>query len=92
MTTPPRQLILDWPHQPSFAREDFLSAASNREALNAIDRWPDWPGRMLLLVGPEGSGKSHLAALWAKTPAPQQFTARVWSTKARRLPFRAAPC
>ncbi len=65
MTTPPRQLTLDWPHQPSFAREDFLSAPSNREALSAIDRWPDWPGRMLLLVGPEGSGKSHLAALWA---------------------------
>jgi chromosomal replication initiation ATPase DnaA len=64
MTTPPRQLILDWPHQPSFAREDFLSAASNREALSAVDRWPHWPGRMLLLVGPEGSGKSHLAALW----------------------------
>jgi len=67
VTTPPRQLILDWPHQPSFAREDFLSAPSNRDALNAIDRWPDWPGRMLLLAGPEGSGKSHLAALWAKT-------------------------
>lgn len=67
MTTPPRQLILDWPHQPSFAREDFLSAPSNREALNAIDRWPEWPGRMLLLAGPEGSGKSHLAAVWART-------------------------
>ena len=66
MTTTPRQLILDWPHQPSFAREDFLPAASNREALSAVDRWPNWPGRMLLLVGPEGSGKSHLAALWAK--------------------------
>ena len=66
MTTTPRQLILDWPHQPSFAREDFLSAASNREALSAVDRWPNWPSRMLLLVGPEGSGKSHLAALWAK--------------------------
>jgi chromosomal replication initiation ATPase DnaA len=67
MTMPPRQLILDWPHPPSFAREDFLSAPSNREAVGAIDRWPDWPGRMLLLVGPEGSGKSHLAALWAET-------------------------
>lgn len=66
MTTPPRQLTLDWPHQPSFAREDFLVAASNREALFAIERWPDWPGRMLLLVGPEGSGKSHLAALWTQ--------------------------
>jgi chromosomal replication initiation ATPase DnaA len=67
MTRRPRQLILDWPHHPSFAREDFLSAPSNREAMGAIDRWPDWPGRMLLLVGPEGSGKSHLAALWAET-------------------------
>jgi chromosomal replication initiation ATPase DnaA len=67
MTTPPRQLILDWPHRPSFAREDLLSAPSNRDAIGAIDRWPDWPGRMLLLVGPEGSGKSHLAALWAET-------------------------
>jgi len=66
MTTPPRQLILDWPHQPSFAREDFLVAASNREALSAVDRWPNWPGRMLLLAGPEGSGKSHLAALWTQ--------------------------
>ncbi len=66
MTTPPRQLILAWTHEPSFAREDFLPAASNREALSAVDRWPNWPGRMLLLVGPEGSGKSHLSALWAK--------------------------
>ena len=67
--TEPRQLTLDWPHQPSFAEEDFLPAPSNREALAAIDRWPDWPSRMLLLVGPEGSGKSHLAALWARKAA-----------------------
>ena len=63
----PRQLTLDWPHQPSFAREDFLAAPSNREALRAIEQWPDWAGRMLLLVGPEGAGKSHLASLWAET-------------------------
>ena len=65
MITPPRQLTLDWPHQPSFAREDFLAAPSNREALTAIDQWPRWAGRMLMLVGPEGAGKSHLASLWA---------------------------
>jgi chromosomal replication initiation ATPase DnaA len=63
----PRQLTLDWPHQPSFAREDFLAAPSNREALRAIEQWPDWAGHMLLLVGPEGAGKSHLASLWAET-------------------------
>jgi chromosomal replication initiation ATPase DnaA len=63
----PRQLTLDWPHQPSFAREDFLAAPSNREALRAIEQWPNWAGRMLLLVGPEGAGKSHLASLWAES-------------------------
>lgn len=65
MIRPPRQLTLDLPHQPSFAREDFLAAPSNREALRAIDQWPNWAGRMLLLVGPEGAGKTHLASLWA---------------------------
>ncbi len=64
--TGPRQLTLDWPHPPSFAPEDFLPARSNREAFEAIARWPDWAGPMLLLVGPEGSGKSHLSALWAE--------------------------
>jgi chromosomal replication initiation ATPase DnaA len=67
MIRPPRQLILDWPHQPSFAREDFLAAPSNQDALRAIDQWPNWAGRMLLLVGPEGAGKSHLASFWART-------------------------
>jgi chromosomal replication initiation ATPase DnaA len=66
MSRPPRQLTLDWPHQPSFAREDFLPAPSNREALRAVDLWPGWAGRMLLLVGPEGAGKSHLGAVWAR--------------------------
>lgn len=65
----PRQLTLDWPHAPSFAAEDFLPAPSNREALAAIERWPDWAGPMLLLIGPEGSGKSHLGALWAQKSA-----------------------
>jgi chromosomal replication initiation ATPase DnaA len=67
--TPPRQLTLDWPHDPSYAAEDFLPAASNRDAFEAINRWPDWPSRMLLLAGPEGAGKSHLAALWAQAAA-----------------------
>ena len=26
---------------------------------------PDWPDTILLLVGPRGSGKSHLASIWA---------------------------
>ena len=65
MISPPRQLTFRWRHSPSFAREDFLPASSNREALSAIELWPNWAGRMLTLVGPEGAGKSHLGAIWA---------------------------
>src|SRR5271170_5137225 len=67
MISPPRQLTFRWPHSPSFAREDFLPAPSNREALSAIEIWPNWPGRMLTLVGPDGAGKSHLGTIWAAT-------------------------
>jgi chromosomal replication initiation ATPase DnaA len=69
MTSAPRQLPLDLPHAPSFEREDFLAAPANSAALRAIDAWPDWAGRMLLLVGPAGSGKSHLGAIWARAAA-----------------------
>jgi len=66
MTGHSKQLPLDLPHEPSFAREDFLAASANAEALRAIDAWPAWAGRMLLLSGPAGSGKSHLGAIWAR--------------------------
>ncbi len=62
MMSPPRQLTFRWPHSPSFAREDFLPAPSNLDALAAIELWPNWAGRMLMLVGPEGAGKSHLGS------------------------------
>ena len=61
----PRQLALALAHTESFAREDFLSGPSNASALALVESWPDWPGRAAVLVGPEGSGKSHLAAIWA---------------------------
>lgn len=63
----PRQLALALPHAESLAREDFLSGPSNAAALALIDRWPDWPSLAVALVGPEGSGKSHLASIWART-------------------------
>ena len=66
MMAPPRQLTFRWPHSPSFAREDFLPAPSNLDALRAIELWPNWASRLLMLVGPEGAGKSHLGAIWVR--------------------------
>ncbi len=51
---------------PTYAREDFVVTAGNREALAWIDRWPDWPAPALVLGGPAGSGKTHLAHIWAR--------------------------
>ena len=62
----PEQLLLALGHSESRAREDFVVGPANAEALAMIERWPDsWPARTLALVGPAGSGKSHLAAIWA---------------------------
>jgi chromosomal replication initiation ATPase DnaA len=61
----PRQLAFALPHAASFTREDFLEGPANAAGLALIDSWPDWPNRIMLLVGPEGSGKSHLASIWA---------------------------
>ncbi len=59
-----RQLPLDLPHRPALSMEDFLVADCNRAAVACIDRWPDWPGPLAVIFGPEGSGKTHLAHVW----------------------------
>jgi len=73
---PPRQLAFALGHHTSFAREDSLEGPSNRAALAMIDRWPDWPDRMLAVIGPEGAGKSHLAAIWAEVAGARFIAAR----------------
>ena len=63
---PPRQLAFELPHAESLSRDNFLEGPANAAALHLIERWPDWPNRVMMLCGPEGSGKSHLAAIWAE--------------------------
>ena len=76
MPTVPRQLALALDHAESFAREDFLSGPSNAQALALVEAWPQWPHRSVMLTGPEGSGKSHLAAIWAQAAGARLIAAR----------------
>lgn len=73
----PRQLVLALDHAVSFAREDFLPGPSNTAALTLIERWPDWPNKVMALVGPEGAGKSHLASMWAEAAGARTLSAKL---------------
>lgn len=61
----PRQLPLDLALPAAMGRGDFLVSPANAVALAQVDGWRDWPGGRILLLGPDGSGKTHLARLWA---------------------------
>ncbi|WP_417318313.1 HdaA/DnaA family protein [Emcibacter sp.] len=60
----PQQLPLNLPHRQAFGHEDFLVAESNKDAVDWIDRWPDWLSYVLVIYGDEGCGKTHLSHVW----------------------------
>lgn len=61
----PRQLAFDLPVRAALGREDFFVSPANSDALALIDAPERWPLGKLLLTGPHGSGKSHLAEVFA---------------------------
>jgi chromosomal replication initiation ATPase DnaA len=75
MTRRSRQFAFDLPHRQAFAREDFLVAHSNAAAVALIDEWPAWPSHAALLLGPTGSGKSHLVEVWRQRAQAQRIVA-----------------
>jgi chromosomal replication initiation ATPase DnaA len=60
-----RQLSFDLPARTALGREDFFVSPANAQAVALIEGWHDWPSRKLLLAGPSGAGKTHLAHVWA---------------------------
>ncbi|MGE0340192.1 MAG: chromosomal replication initiator DnaA [Xanthobacteraceae bacterium] len=72
-----RQLPLELPHVVSFRRDDFLEAPANEKALALVEAWPDWTVNTAAIVGPQGSGKSHLASIWAERAGARVVPARL---------------
>lgn len=60
------QLLMDLPVRTAQGRDSFFVSPSNAMALKQIEAWAHWAGGKLVLIGPESSGKSHLAAVWAE--------------------------
>ncbi|PHZ86111.1 HdaA/DnaA family protein [Paremcibacter congregatus] len=59
------QIPFNIPVREAFNAEDYLVTASNVEAVNWIDRWPDWRGvHCTILYGTRGCGKTHLSHVW----------------------------
>lgn len=85
------QLILDLGHRTALGREDFWVADSNRAAVDLIDHWPDWPTRALMLTGPAGSGKTHLAEVWRSASAAGKIDASALTTEAVPALVAAGP-
>jgi len=80
----PRQLAFDLPIDSRHGVEDFLIGPSNEVAYGLVEAWPAWPDAWLRLVGPEGAGKTHLAAIWARV-------SHAWTVPAREISTAAVP-
>ena len=74
----PEQLTFDLPVRSSQRRGDFFVSDANALAVARLDAPETWPNGKLVLFGPEGSGKSHLAHMWAETGKALVMTPGAW--------------
>ena len=63
--TLPRQMAFDLGSAESFTRAEFFPSPANAAAFAAVGDWAQWPQGRMLLIGPAGAGKTHLAHIWA---------------------------
>ncbi len=81
-----RQLALELPAHTAFKGEDFIEDVSNRSAFSMVRRWPDWPCRGLIITGPQGAGKTHLASFWASKSGAHFWTPNLDEAQILRTP------
>lgn len=79
------QIPLRLPVNSALGREDLIESPANATALAMVDAWPEWPGRLTILAGPAGSGKSHIASVWAGMAEAQSCPANALDHHAARL-------
>lgn len=68
-------LDISLPRRRAFERSDFYVSASNDTALAMVEAWEGWPNRQLMLTGPEGAGKTHLAHVWMQATGAERVIA-----------------
>ena len=68
------QPALPLPGHTSYKAEDYAVTPANELAHRAVMGWPDWAAPQMALIGPTGSGRTHLAHVWAEKAAAQPLT------------------
>lgn len=88
-TETPRQLPLDLAQEPGRSRDELVLTPANAQAVALVDNWPDWPSPVVVLAGPAGAGKSHLAAIWTELSGAAALDASDLDAPARRAAIAA---
>lgn len=84
------QLGLNLPPEERLEDRHFAVSDANRDAHRWVMAWPEWPGYGLYLHGPQGSGKSHLARIWAERAKARIITPEEAATQAASLKEKQA--
>lgn len=68
------QLALELGHGSAQSRDDLIITDPLTAAAAVIDAWPGWPSPIVVLCGPKGAGKSHLANIWRSRADPLEVS------------------
>ena len=91
LPAPAEQLPLGLGLDDRMRPEDFLTAPCNRIARELVERWPDGDDPVLLLTGPAGCGKTHLARIWAERVGATRLTPPLPAERPRSVLLAAGP-
>ena len=58
------QIPLDLGSSPKYSFENLILSDCNQNVVKTVNAWPNWPSPVLLIVGPKGSGKTHIGQAW----------------------------